>query len=320
MAERKRGCLGCSFPLIIIIAVVAVGLVLVGLAAGPIGKELGINMPSWLGVHQPEIELAAPVVFHIFGFPVTNTILATWLTIIVLVLFAWAATRRMRIVPGRIQHVWETIVGLLYGFCQGVAGEKYARSFFPIVATIFLMVIANAWLSLLPIFGVSFHVTTAEGEVELLRSANTDINMPLAMAIISFVSVAVYGFKAHGSKYLEVFFNWRPIARALGQLFRGKIKSGFGGLVGGIINAFVGFIELISQLIRLLSLTLRLFGNMTAGEILLLIVVFMVPFLVVNIVYGLEILIGFVQAFIFSGLTLVYLTMAVAEHEPEHNK
>ncbi len=315
---RKKGCLGCSFPVLIIIVVVVFGLVIVGLLAGPIGSSFGVHMPSWLTIHQPEIKLPAEAVFHIMGFPVTNTILATWFTIIVLVLFAWAATRKMKVIPGMLQTLWEYIIGALYGFCQNVAGEN-ARKFFPIIATIFLFVITNAWLALLPLFG-PFVVNTHEGTFALLRSANTDINTPLALAIISFVCVEAYGFKAHGIGYLSKFFNFGPLVRSFGQIFRGKVKAGFGGLITGVINAFVGIIEFLSELIRILSLTLRLFGNMTAGEILLLIVTFLVPFVIIDVFFVLEILIGFVQAFIFSSLTLVFLNMAVASHEAEHNK
>jgi F-type H+-transporting ATPase subunit a len=116
------------------------------------------------------------------------------------------------------------------------------------------------------------------------------------------------------------FLNFGPVMKSFGQIFRGKVKAGFSGIISGVINAFVGIIELLSEFIRILSLTLRLFGNMTAGEILLLIVTFLVPFVIINVFYALELLIGFVQAFIFSSLTLVFLTMAVASHEPEHNK
>jgi F-type H+-transporting ATPase subunit a len=314
---RKKGCLGCSFPVLIVIVVVVFGLVIIGLLAGPIGKSFNVQMPSWLTIHQPEIKLPAEAVFHILGFPVTNTILATWLTIAFLAIFAWAATRRMKLIPNRVQILWEAILGWLYSFCQSVAGEN-ARKFFPIIATIFLFVITNAWLAFLPIFG-SFIAHTHEGEFALLRAANTDINTPLALAIISFVSVEAYGFKAHGIGYLSKFFNFGPMVRSFGQIFRGKVKAGFGGLITGVINAFVGIIELLSEFIRILSLTIRLFGNMIAGEILLLIVAFLVPFVIIDVFYVLELLFGFVQAFIFSSLTLVFLTMAVASHEAEHD-
>ncbi len=103
----------------------------------------------------------------------------------------------------------------------------------------------------------------------------------------------------------------------MGQIFRGRLKAGLSGLITGVINIFVGFLEALSELVRIVSFTFRLFGNMTAGEILLLIAMFLVPWIFALPFYGLELLVGFVQALIFGGLTLVFLTVAVAPHGAE---
>jgi F-type H+-transporting ATPase subunit a len=198
-----------------------------------------------------------------------------------------------------------------------VAGEKNGRRFFPIVATIFLFVLMNAWLSLLPGFG-SVEVITAEGEhVHLLRGANTDINVPLALALVSFVFVEYFGLRSHGFRYLGKFINVGQFFRSIGQLFRGRFKAGLSGLFNGMIDIFVGILEALSEVIRVVSFTFRLFGNMTAGEILLLIVAFLVPWVLALPFYGLELLVGFVQALIFAGLTLVFVTIAVTSHQAE---
>jgi F-type H+-transporting ATPase subunit a len=186
-----------------------------------------------------------------------------------------------------------------------------------VVATIFLFVAFNAWLSLIPGFG-SITVTTAEGEhVHLLRGANTDINMPLALALISFVFVEYFGLKSLGVRYLRKFFNAGEFLSSLGQIVRGRFRAGFGRLLTGFIHIFVGFLEALSELIRVVSFTFRLFGNMTAGEILLLLSAFLVPWMFAIPFYGLELLVGFVQALIFGGLTLVFLTVAAAPHGEE---
>ncbi len=317
-APKKKGCLGCSFPLIIGILVVFLVLFLVGFIAGPLGKSMfgDLGLPSWLSVPQPHPELPAEVVFHLFGFPITNSIIGAWLTIIVLVGFSYAVSRRARLIPRRWQALLEFALGALLNFCQSVAGEKNGRRFFPVVATIFLFVAFNAWLSLLPGFG-SILVHTAEGETHLLRGANTDINMPLALALSSFVFVEFFGFKLVGFRYLEKFINVGQFLKGLGQLFRGKLKAGLSGLFTGAIDIFVGILETLSEFIRIVSFTFRLFGNMTAGEILLLIAAFLVPWVFALPFYGLELLVGFVQALIFGGLTLVVLTIAVASHERE---
>jgi len=317
----KRGCLGCSFPLIIGLVLIFFVLFLLGFASGPLGKTMlgGLGLPEWLSVSRPHPELPAEVVFHLFGFlPVTNSIIAAWFTIIFLVGFSFVVSRRLRLIPRRWQALLEFALGALLSFCQSVAGERNGRRFFPVVASIFLFVAFNAWLSLLPGFG-SILVTRAEGEsVHLLRAANTDINMPLALAISSFVLVTCFGLSDLGLHYLGKFFNVGRFVGGLRYLVMGKFGAGLGGIFTGVINIFIGFVETLSELVRIISFTLRLFGNMTAGEILLLMATFLIPFIFAMPFYGLELLVGFVQALIFSGLTLIFLTVAVTSHE--HNE
>jgi F-type H+-transporting ATPase subunit a len=314
----KRGCLGYSFPILIGILLVFLVLFVLSFAGGALGQSvLGDLGLSWLSVPRPEPKLPAEMVFHLFGFPITNSIISAWITIIVLVGFSYAVTRRIKLIPGRLQSAFEFLLGWLYDLCRSVAGEKNGRRFFPIVATIFLFVAFNAWLSLIPGFG-SIEITTAGGEhVHLLRGANTDINVPLAIALMSFVFVEYFGLRSRGIRYLGKFISVGQFFRSLGHLSRGKLRQGLSGLFTGFIDIFVGFLEALSELVRIISFTFRLFGNMTAGEILLLIAAFLVPWIFVLPFYGLELLVGFVQALIFAGLTLVFLTVATAAHGAE---
>ena len=312
----KRGFLGCSFPVLIIVLLVFISLFVVGFLAGPVGKSMfgDLGLPSWLSVPRPAPELPAEEVFHLFGFPITNSIMGSWITMVFLVVFSYVITRRMKLVPRRLQSAFEFLLGWIYSFCRNVAGEKDGRRFFPIVATIFLFVAFNAWLSLLPGFG-SIEIVNAEGHhVHLFRGANTDINTPLAIALMSFIFVEYFGLKTLGIRYLRKFFNVGQFFRSIGQIFRGRLKAGLSGLFTGLINVFVGMLETLSEFIRIVSFTFRLFGNMTAGEILLLIIAFLIPWVVALPFYGLELLVGFVQALIFGGLTLVFLRMAVTHH------
>ena len=316
----KQGFLGFSSPILIGVLLVILVLFLVSLVGGALGSSLfgDLGLPSWLSVPQPHPELPAGVVFHLLGFPITNSIIAAWLSIIVLVGISYAVTRRLKLIPTRVQSMLESALGWLLNFCQDVAGEKNGRRFFPVVATIFLFVIANAWLSLIPGFG-SILITNAEGKVvELFRGANTDINLPLALALISFIFVEYWGIKSVGLfRYFRKFINTGRFFGAIGQIFRGKVKAGLGGLFNGAVDIFVGVLEALSELVRIISFTFRLFGNMTGGEILLLMMLFLVPFILAIPFYGLELLIGFVQALIFAGLTLVFATIAVTHHEAE---
>jgi F-type H+-transporting ATPase subunit a len=320
---KKRKLLGCSFPVVIIIAAVALGLLALGFLSGPIGKSMmpGVyeSLPGFLKLHEPEVKLPAEVIFKLFGLPITNSILATWFTIIVLGLLVILISRKIRPVPRRWQMLLEFGLGWLLGFCQRVAGEKNGRRFFPVVTTIFLFVMFNAWLSLLPGFG-SINIVNPEGHtVHLLRGANTDINTPLALAIVSFAVVLFFGLRSLGIKYLATYFNFGRMFGGFGKLFRGNIKGALGGIFTGIIDIFIGLVELLSMFVRIVSFTFRLFGNMTAGEILLLMTAFLIPMLFAIPFYGLELLVGLIQALIFSGLTLVFMTLAVSSHGEEHH-
>ena len=315
----KKRLMGCSSPLLIGALLVFLVLFIVGFIGGPLGKSMfgDLGLPSWLSVPRPAPELPAEEVFHIFGFPITNSIVGAWITMVVLVGFSFVITRRMKIVPGRLQGAFEFLLGSLYNFCRSVAGEANGRRFFPVVATIFLFVAFNAWLSLLPGFG-SIEIVNSEGHhVHLLRGANTDINMPLALALISFVFVWFFGLKDSGIKFIEQFINVRKLLTGIGKLFTGKIKAGVSSIFVGAIDIFVGILEFLSMLIRNVSFTFRLFGVSTAGEILLLVGIFLGIRVLIEFFYGLEILFGFVQALIFSGLTLVFLTVASSSHGAE---
>jgi F-type H+-transporting ATPase subunit a len=311
---KKRGCLGCSFPILIIVILIALAIVVIGFLAGGIGQKLftGINMPSWLSPASPEPSLPAPVLFHVFGLPITNTIIAGWITCLFLIIGSWLITRRMKLVPGRMQAAFEFVLGWVYDFCVSVAGEKNGRKFFPVICTIFLFVMFNAWLSLIPGFG-----SVLWGNHELLRGSNTDVNTPLAIALISFVFVEFYGLRTLGVKYLRKFVNVGGLFKSIGHIFKGNVKKGLTGLFSGAIDIFVGGLEALSELIRIVSFTFRLFGNMTAGEILIMVAAFLLPMAIGWMVYGLELFIGFIQALVFSGLTLAFVSMAVTSHEEE---
>lgn len=257
--------------------------------------------------HPDEFEKEYPGVeppsspFQPMRFFVSNTMLSAWLTSAVILVVFLVAARRPSLVPRRLQNLCEMIIEALLNFVEGVAGKEWGRRLFPVVATIFLFVLLNAWMALLPTYP-SFVLHDQYGETDVLRSAATDMNMPLALALVSFVFVEFYGFKALGFSYLGKFVRVRDILK---------------GRPTGLIDAFVGVLEGFSEFIRILSFTFRLFGNMTAGEILVLVTTFLLSFVATVLVYGLEMLVGFVQALIFAGLTLVFATLALTPHSHE---
>jgi F-type H+-transporting ATPase subunit a len=292
----------------------------IGLIFGPLGSSfLGKEPPSIFKVPRPTVELPSEPVFHIGHFSITNTLTASWFTMLVLVVLSIFFTRKMKLIPSRRQAMGEVIVEGLLNFVEGVAGKKHARMLFPGVATIFIYVISNAYLALLPFFG-SIGIIEHEGKfAPLFRSANTDLNVPLSIALMSFFFVETWGMRAVGVfRYLSEFINVRQFGQGIKELLTGKIKTGPMNIVFGFISLFVGILEIFSHLTRMLSFTFRLFGNMTAGEILILVSCFLIPLVFTIPFYGLELLIGLIQALIFSGLTLVFGTIAVSPHEEEH--
>ena len=314
----KRRLMGCSFPVVIVLAIAVLALLIIGFIAGPIGQRMlgGDILPSWLSVGKPRVELPAEAILNLFGLPVTNTMIATWITVIVLVGLSYAVTRRMKLVPGRLQAAFEFLLGWLYDFCTSAAGEENGRRFFPIVTTIFLFVAFNAWLGLVPGYGsITGVVHGHEEALHLIRPANTDINTPLAIAVVAVFFVQFFGMKTLGRHYITKFINVGGFFRGAGQILRGKVGTGFSGMFTGVIEIFVGGLEALSEFIHIVSFTFRLFGNMTAGEILLLVAVYLIPWVFALPFYGLELLIGFLQALIFGGLTLIFLTLSVASHE-----
>jgi len=307
MAKRKV--LGCSLNLIIILVVVSLALTVISFVGGSVGALITGGEPlSIFAVQPPHPQLPAEHPFP--NLPITNTMITAWISILVLFGIFFVATRKMRLVPHGLQNLVEFIYETAAKFIEDPAGKKWGRIFLPVCFTIFLFVLANAWINLLP----GFETIKMNGE-PLLRNANTDINVPLMLAVVAFISIEYWGFKAKGARYLETFFNFRPLGLGFKHLFTGKIKAGFGGIFNGIILAFAGILEILSHFIRMVSFTFRLFGNMTAGAILTLIMIFLVPFVVPVVFYGLEAFFGFVQAMIFGGLTLGFACAAVMAEE-----
>jgi F-type H+-transporting ATPase subunit a len=314
---QKRGCLGCSFPLLVGFGIVVLALTIFGLFSG----ALFGNKVSWFKIEAPEIVLKPEPIAHLGSFAVTNTMITAWIAILLIIILSFLAFRRMKLVPRGFQGFMEFAFGFILDFCVSIAGEKNGRRFFPVVATIFIFVIVNAWLSLLPVFGIAFHIMEGETKVPILRGANTDLNVTLALAIFSFIAVEYYGIKDLGAgKYLKKFIRIDQLKKGLGQLFRGKLGSGLGMLFFGVIDLIVGGLETLSEFIRLISFSFRLFGNMMAGEILLMILAFLVPLTVAVPFYGLEMFIGFIQAFVFASLTLLFINLAVTSHEETHEE
>lgn len=239
-----------------------------------------------------EISPAAETLFDLGPLPVTNALLTSWIVTLALIIFAFFAGRKIRMIPTSFQNFVEIVIEGLFNLFDSVTQEKkLTKKFFPIVATIFIFVLCANWTEILPGLGSIGIWEEAHGGkilVSFLRAPSADLNFTLAIAISSVIMIQIFGIALIGFfKYIKKFLNFR-----------------------GPVQFFVGILEMISEIAKIVSFSLRLFGNIFAGEVLLLVIAFLIPFIAPLPFYLLEIFVGFVQALIFSMLTLVFLTMA----------
>ncbi|MCL5257142.1 MAG: F0F1 ATP synthase subunit A [Chloroflexi bacterium] len=240
---------------------------------------------------------AAENLFYVGPFGISNSFVMMLLVMAGLVLFAYFATRKIQLVPGRLQSMLEMLVEMVLGLCENAAGRRAGRIILPLVGTIFIYVLIANWVTLLPGFGTVWLSEVSNGvteQIPLLRAANADINMTLAMAIFAFLAFQYAGLKAHGIK--------------------GRIKEMATPLY---LSPLLFPIHIISELSRLISLSFRLFGNTFAGEILLILMVGLAGPGVV-LFMGLEMLFAYIQALVFSVLTLVYTSLALGGFPADH--
>lgn len=340
-------------PKLLLAIIIFGALGIVGLAGGALGDAFGLG---FLGAPIAALQLPAEPITskpNIGSFHITNTMITTWATIVILLAMSFFATRKIKEVPSGFQNLFEVVIDYFQKLGEGVSGKRSAQ-FIPLVITIFLFIVLANWIGILPGFGtigwietpheaihhaekkdkelskvklnifdgsgnvgvlgfgsVSETVTAEEWEhdhdivedgkqagilIPFLRSANTDINTTLAIALVAmffvhFWALRSLGFFAHAKKYIN--FKQGPIWFA------------------------VGILELISEIARIISFTFRLFGNIFAGEVLLVAMAFLIPIIGIMPFLGIELFVGLVQAYIFSMLTLVFASVAGAAHD-EH--
>lgn len=243
------------------------------------------------------ISLAAEPVFHIGSFPITNSLINVWIVFLLLIVFSLILRKRIKAVPRGLQNVVEAIFEAILGLLDSITqNRRQSAKFFPLVFTIFIFILLSNWLGIFPGIGPIGIYEELEGHTVLVpffRSAASDLNLTIALAIISIFAVQIFGILGIGFfKYAKKFIN-----------FSNPIKF------------FMGILEIVSELAKIISLSFRLFGNIFAGEVLLVVVSFLIPYLAPLPFMFLELFVGFVQALIFSLLTMVFLQFATMETE-----
>jgi len=240
-----------------------------------------------------EISLKAEQLFSIGNFGVTNGLLLAAIVSLILIVFSIFFKSKIKMVPGKLQGVVEMGVETLLGLMESVLGSRQAaEKYLPLIATIFIFILTSNWLGLLPGVG-SFIFKEGHAGVPLLRSPAADLNFTLALAIIAVFATNFFGIVILGIfKHLKKFLNF-----------------------SNPINFFVGILEFLSEISRIISFSFRLFGNIFAGEVLLAIMFFLLPYIVPVPFLLLEFFFGMIQAFIFAMLTLVFLASHIAKVE-----
>lgn len=257
---------------------------------------------------EVHVEVAPQALWNIpipgtnYEFPVTNSFFMMVLVMVFLTIAGALIARRSTLIPSRVQAAVEIVVEFLLGLVEGAAGKRLGRSIFPIIGGLFIFILFANYVELLPGLGSVYLSRTIDGEltnVPIIRPPTSDLNMTLAMALLSYIAFQYLGVKAHG--------------------VRGRIKH-------LATPVFVFPIEVISETARIVSLSFRLFGNVFAGDVLLTIMysiaaaikVSVVAFLIPVVFLYLEVLFGFIQALVFAILTLIYISLAAGGgHEDE---
>lgn len=246
------------------------------------------------GLH---ITLAPEVLGHIGSLPITNTLVTAVLVTLLLIIVGFFAGRRLKLIPGKFQTLMETLLGGVLDYMEEVLGDKKAAlRFFPLIITLFLFILTANWLGLFP--GVnSIGIWHEEDGHHVLQSflypVSTDLNVTIALAVIAFLVIETAGIVMLGFlKYAGKFVNFRSP-----------------------LQFFIGIIELFSELARLVSFSFRLFGNIFAGKVLILVAIAFVPVILPVPLMLFEVLAGFIQAAIFALLTLFFIKLAITEAE-----
>ncbi len=242
------------------------------------------------GIH---VAIAPEILGSFIGIPLTNTLVTSWLVVLLLAVFALTMKRRTALVPGKFQLGIEMLFSGVHEYIvETLESKSLAKKIFPLLMTVFLFVFIANISEFVPGVGALTYAHGDEHAVPVFRAVHSDLNMTLALAILAFLLIEAIGFMTLGfKKYAGKFFNFHS--------------------VGGF---FLGLLELISETMRLVSFSFRLFGNIFAGAVLISVIMFFVPYIVPVPFLAFELFVGLMQAAIFTLLTLFFVKLAITEH------
>lgn len=260
----------------------------------PLGRSPRHILFMESGIH---VAIAPETLGTIMGVPITNTLLMSWIVLALFVMFMTFVGRKVALVPGKIQTAAEWVVGDARKFVSDTLEDKSLTFIFtPFLLALFFFILIGNWMEFVPgVESILYHAEEGK-HVGLLRGMNTDLNIPLALAIIVFLTIEVSGIAKLGFfRYMSRFFNFHSP-----------------------IGFFVGLLELMSELIRLVSFSFRLFGNIFAGMVLLLVIKYLAPYVVPVPFMVFEMFVGLIQAAVFTLLTLFFIKLAITDPHASH--
>lgn len=239
---------------------------------------------------HPHISIKAEKVFEISGFPVTNSLLSTVIVFILFTVLAILFYLKREDKKSTFVFFILFLIRGLFNLFEGIFKEK-TRIFFPLLASFFLYILLSNWFGLIPGVG-SILISHGHEAMPILRGSTADLNTTIALALISFSLIQFYGVKYLGlAGYLKKFLNFsNPVA------------------------FFTGILEIVSEISKIISFAFRLFGNIFAGEVLLVVVAFLIPILASFPFLMLELFVGMIQALVFSLLTGIFINLSIAKH------
>jgi len=262
------------------------------------------------------IAIATETLGHFLGLTITNSFLTSIVVITIILAYAYFTGKSLKIKnQSKNQTILELIVMWFYSLSISILGKKHTKNYFSIIFSFFVFILISNWFGLLPfVNGIKYtpsgtiqeHTNTHEKTeaVHVFRAPTSDLNTTLALAIISVILIQYAAIKELGlAKYSSKFFNFRVAKKGI----MGKFEAG--------INSFVGLLELLSELTKVISFAFRLFGNIFAGEVLIVVISALTYSIGTLPFFGLEIFVGLIQAFVFTMLTLVFLSVSISsEH------
>lgn len=288
--------------------------------AGRMSESTSQSTPENAQEISHETTLFAEPIFKVGNFSITNSLIMSWITVAILVTFFVLVGKRASRVkaerrPTGVHNLFEILLEQALKMADSVTGKREKTlKFLPIILALFLFILISNWMGLFPGVGtIGFVENGAHGKVfvPLFRGATADINTTLAIGLFSIVMSHIFGVLAVGAwNHLNKFLNFKAFL-AIPK----KIKKDPTILMVNPIKAFVGLIEIIGEVAKVASLSLRLFGNVFAGEILIASMMALSAFLLPLPFMFLEIIVGIVQALVFSILTLAFMSIATTAEE-----